>query len=256
MRSMWKGQLGFGMVSLSVKMYKGVDEDDIRFHLVHPQCGGRVKQNLFCPQCECLVQRQELKKGYEVGKDKYLILDEADFEKLPLKSLKAIDIEGFVQDRPDPRAFEESYLIAPEKGSEKAFQLILGAMEKLGVKAVAKIAYREREHLCLVSPYQGVLLLQTLFYAGELRGIEEIKPKAVALSDKEVELGVALVKQMVIAFNYEGYHDDYRLALEKLIEAKAEGKVLAGVAEATATPGDLVGQLMASLGLGVKGQNV
>ena len=250
MRAIWSGRLGWGIVGLNAKLYKAVDEGDIGFHLVH-SCGARIKYQNFCPRCEKVIERAELKKGYEYAKDQFAILEEADFQRLPLASIKSINIEGFTDDGIDPRAFDASYLLAPEKGSanEKPFALLYKAMETLNVKAVGKLAYRDKEHLCLISAYQGVFLLQTLFYADELRPFEDLKPKEVALSEKEMELGKTLVSQMKGIFAYEGYSDQYRQALEKLIEAKVEGKEIAVPAEQETPAGDLVSQLLASLNL-------
>ena len=250
MRAIWKGRIGFGLIGLEAKLYKAVDEGDIGFHLVH-SCGARIKYQNFCAKCEKVVERSELKKGYEIAKDQFVMLEEADFQKLPLASVKSINIEGFTDDGIDPRAFDASYLLAPEKGSanEKPFALLYKAMETLNVKAVGKLAYRDKEHLCLISAYQGVFLLQTLFYADELRPFEDLKPKGVALSDKETELGMALVNQLKGVFAYDSYSDQYRQALEKLIEAKVEGKEVQVPAEQETPAGDLVSQLLASLNL-------
>ena len=185
-----------------------------------------------------------------------MVLDDADFEKLPLKSLKQIEILGFVEDSIDPRIIEDCYYLAPEKGKkrgitadERAFQLILKTMEKLGVKAVAKLVMREKEHLCLVQPFDSILLLQTLCYADEVRDYEELKPTAVAIGEKELELAEMLIKQRTMVFEHGVFENDYRKALEQLIEAKIAGKEVVSIAEAPVPVGDLVSQLLASIGM-------
>jgi len=248
MRSIWSGRLGFGLVGLNVKLYKGVSEGDIGFHLIHPDCGKRVNYQVFCSACEKVVERASLKRGYEYVKGEYVVLDDADFQSLPLKSVKQIEIEGFTQDDIDPRAFDTHYLLAPDKGgaNEKPFALLYRAMDELKVKAIAKLCYRDKEHLCVISPYQGVFLLQTLFYADELRDVAEIRPKEVAISDREVELGKALVGEMMGLFDYERYHDEYREALEKLISAKLEGRQVS-VEATTPITQDLTDALLKSI---------
>ena len=251
MRSIWKGQMGFGLISLPVKLYGATDSKGISFHLMHQECGGgRISYLYKCRGCGAILEnRSALKKGYEYAKDHYVILEEQDFQALPLKTLKQIEIVGFTEDELDPRAFDATYYLSPEKGGEKPYQLLLSVMERLNVRAVGKLAYREREHICMVSPFDGIMLLHTLCYADEIRDYEEIKPMAVALGDRELELGETLVRQMMMAFDLSAFKDDYREALEALIEAKIEGREIAVAEEAPAPAGDLVDQLLASIGM-------
>jgi len=256
MKSIWKGRLGFGLVGMEVKLYKAVDQAETEFHLMHQDCGGgRIKYLYQCQKCQAqIAERGQLKKGYEYSKDQYIILEQGDLERLPLKTLHQIEVIGFVEGPVDPRALETAYYLAPDKGNEKPFGLLYQAMQRLNVKAIGKLAYREREHLCLVQPFDGVLLVQTLCYADEIRPYDEIKPNTATLSEKEIGLGEALVKEMVMVFDHATFKDEYREALEKLIEAKVEGKELAPVAVSEATSGgDLVSQLLASLKNGVGG---
>ena len=251
MRSIWKGQMGLGLISLPVKLYGATDTKGISFHLMHHPCGGgRIKYLYKCHKCEAILEnRSELKKGYEYAKDHYAILDDADFASLPLKTLKQIEVLGFTQGELDPRAIDATYYLSPEKGGEKPYHLLLTVMERLNVRAIGKLAYREREHLCVVPPFDGIMLLQTLFYADEIRGYEEIKPQSVSLSEREIELGETLVRQMAMSFDHSAFKDQYKEALEALIEAKIEGREIARAEEAPAPAGDLVDQLLASIGM-------
>lgn len=250
MRSIWKGRMGFGLIGLNVKLYKATETKEIGMHLMHAECGGgRIKYLYQCQNCAALVSRSELKKGYEYAKDQVLILDDADFASLPLKTLKQIEIVGFVGDSLDPRLIEETYYLSADKGGEKAYQLLHSVMARLGVKAIGKLAYREREHLAVIFPFDSVFVLQTLIYTEELRSYEELKPTAIALSDKELELGEVLVKQMVMDFDHASYQDDYKQALERMIEAKIDGREITAPAEAEVPAGDMVEQLLASIGM-------
>lgn len=250
MRSIWKGRIGFGLIGLDVKLYKATETKETSFHLMHTECGGgRIKYLYQCQNCASLVSRAELKKGYEYAKEQYVILDDADFASLPLKSLKTIEIVGFVGDSLDPRIVEDTYYLSAEKGSDKAYQLLHSVMAKLSVKAIGKLAYREREHLCLIFPFDSIFALQTLCYAEELRPYDELRPKAVQLSDKELELGEMLVKQMMTEFDHASFTDEYKQALERLVEAKVEGREITAPAEAQVLAGDLVAQLLASVGM-------
>jgi len=250
-RSVWKGQMGFGLISLPVKLYGATDTRGTSFHLMHQECGGgRISYLYKCKGCGAILEnRSALKKGYEYAKDHYVILEESDFQRLPLKTLKQIEIVGFTGDQIDPRAMDTTYYLSPEKGGEKPYQLLLSVMERLNVRAIGKLAYREREHICVVFPFDGIMLLQTLCYADEIRDYGEIKPMAVALGDRELELGQTLVREMMVSFDLSAFKDDYRQALEALIEAKIEGREIAVAAEAPAPTGDLVDQLLASIGM-------
>ena len=248
MRSIWKGQVGFGLISVPCKLYGACDDKKISFHQIHAECGSRISMPRWCPKCERKVEGTEIKKGYEVG-DGLVLLDEGDFASLPLKTLKQVEVVCFTKDSPDPRAYDEAYYLAPDKGGDKPFALLHQTMKKLGVKAIGKLAYRDREHICVVSPFDGVMLLQTLHWADEIRPADEIKPSMVALSEKELQLGETLIGQMIGVFAHASFHDDYRQALEALVTAKVEGKALASPAETPVASGDLVSQLLASLGI-------
>lgn len=249
-RAIWSGRIGVGLVGFQAKLYKAVEEGGIEFHLIHPECGGRIKYLYHCPKCAKVVERSELKKGYEIADDEYVILDDADFQSLPLKTVKSIEIEGFTRDDIDPRMFNTAFYLVPDKkgGDVKAFSLLYKVMEELGVKAIGKLTYREKEHLVVITPFDGIFLLRTLFYSEEIRDYEEIKPKQVALSEKELKLGKTLIEQMICPFEPTAYKNEYKHALEQLIQAKIEGRELVkqDVAESSS---DLVEALLKSIGM-------
>lgn len=249
MRSIWKGTVNFGMVSIPTKLYPATDNKRINFHQIHSDCGSRIQMPKWCPVCERKVEPSELKKGYEVSKDQYVILEESDFEALPLNSLKTVEVMEFVDgSQIDTRCYSDCYLLTCEDTGAKAFSLFLSVMGKLNLVGIAKLTYRDREHLSVIRPYDSVMLLQTLHYADELRPYDEIKPRAVTLSDKEVELAERLVKAMIADFDITKYHNDYKEALEELIGAKMNGEAITAPVGKPAIS-DVADALIASLDL-------
>jgi DNA end-binding protein Ku len=254
MRAIWTGSINFGMVSIPAKLYSATDESRVPFHQYHAECGSRIQMPKWCPACERKLESSEIKKGYEISATEHIILEEADFLSLPLKSLKQIEVVEFTDHKSiDQRAYDSCYFLSCENAGIKAFTLFLGAMETANLVAIAKLTYREREHLSAIRPYDGVMLLQTLHYASELRPYEELKPRQMAMiSDKEMEMAITLIKAMKADFGYASYRNEYREALEQLIEAKLDGKVITAP-EVIAPVEDVAAALIESLKLvGVK----
>lgn len=233
MRSIWKGSINFGMVSIAAKLYTATDDRRVPFHQYHTVCGSRIQMPKWCPVCECRLETTEIKRGYEISQTEHIILEETDFLSLPLKSLRQIEVVEFVDSTGiDKRAYADCYFLSCEDAGVKAFTLLLKAMESVNLVAIAKLTYRDREHLSAIRPYDGIMLLQTLHYADELRPYEDLKPRQMALiSDREMEMALALVKAMTAEFEHPKYHNDYREAVEQLIEAKLAGKVITAVPE-------------------------
>jgi DNA end-binding protein Ku len=264
MRSIWTGSITFGMVSIPAKLYTATDDRKVPLHQYHAECESRIKMPKVCPKCDGskkvadILERDfaaEIRRGYEISEDRHAILEDTDFQSLPLKSLKQIEVVEFADHtRIDVRAYDACYFLSCEDAGTKAFTLFLKAMETANLVAIAKLAYREREHLSAIRPYGGVMLLQTLHYADELKPYEGIKPRHMALiSDKEMEMAITLVKAMKAEFDLAKYHDEYREALEQVIEAKLEGKVITAPEEVKPPVEDVAAALIASLDLvGVK----
>jgi DNA end-binding protein Ku len=249
-RSIWKGAITFGMVAIPSKLYSATEDADISLHQYHKDCGSRISMPKYCGTCQKMLASADITKGYEVG-DSYVPLSEQDFQSLPLKSVKTIEVVEFVDETQiDIRCYEKPYFLASDEGGYKAYKLFVHAMAESKLVAVAKLCYRERERLALVRPYQGVMMLQTLRYADELRDFSDLKPMEYPVSDKELDLAVSLVKAMASPqFDLGKYHDEYRQALEKLIEAKIAGEVLPVAQEAPAPVSDVADALLASLKL-------
>ncbi len=249
-RSIWKGAITFGMVAIPSKLYSATEDTDISLHQYHKECGRRISMPKYCGTCQKMLTTADITKGYEVG-DSYVPLTESDFQSLPLKSVKTIEVVEFVDESQiDIRCYDKPYFLGSDEGGYKAYRLFVMAMAEAKLVAVAKLAYREREHLAIVRPYQGVMLLQLLRYADELKDCSDLKPMDYVISDKEINLAVSLVKAMAVPqFDLAKYHDEYRQALEKLIEAKIAGEVLPVAQEAPAPVSDVADALLASLKL-------
>ena len=248
-RSVWKGTVGFGMVTIPVKLYGAVEEKTVRFNTLHRECGTRIQMPRFCPNCEKRLEQAEMVKGYPVGDDRFVVLEEQDFATLPVKSLKAIEVMEFVDaSEVDPRHYDKPYFMAPDQAGGKAFALLLRGMEHVGRVAVAKLSMREREHLCTIRPYGNVLLLQTLHWADELRDAGEVEADLPQVTEQETGLAVALIQALEGEVNLSAYSDEYREAVTRLIEAKLNGEVIeaAPVVEAKPTE-DVMAGLMASI---------
>lgn len=249
-RSIWKGTLGFGMVAIPVKLYSATDDQAVHFNQLHRKCGQRIQMPRWCPTCDQKVAPEDLVKGYEVGKDQYVVLEEADFQAVPLKTLKTAEVVAFVDGKGiDPRHYDKAYFLAPDEAGGKAFFLFLQAMDEVGLVAVAKLCYRDREHLSTIRAFGGVMLLQTLFYTDELRDPVDLYPKMVpAVSDKEKEMARKLVEAMKVAtVDLTQFRDEYRDALLKVIEAKLAGTPLQVAPQTAAKAVDLADALLASI---------
>ena len=244
-RSIWNGVVSFGMVSIPVKLYAATESKDISFRQVHEPCGSRIKQLRWCPSCEREVEYGEIVRGYEYAKDEMVILSDEDFSKLPLPSKQAIELAAFVQaEGIDSIYYEKSYYLEPEQTGLKPFALLMRALREKELTAVAKIAIRNKERLCALRPYNGTLMLETLFYPDEIRVQKSEDVPDVKVSEKELSMAYSLIDLMTEAFDPAAYKDNYREALAEIIEAKLQG---GEIVEAPAAPRGKVVDLMAAL---------
>ncbi len=233
-RAIWSGSIGFGMVSIPVKLFGATESKDISFNLLHAKCGTRLKQLRWCPTDEQEVPWSEIVRGYEYAKDQYVTLTDEDFENLPLPSKHTIELSAFVkEDEIDPVYYERSYHLAPEERGEKAYALLIRALEKKGLTAIANITIRKKEQLCALRPRDGTLMLETLYYPDEIRARPEMDLDKVKVTDRELEMAITLVDLLRKPFEPEEYRDHYREALSQVIEAKLEGRE---VVESPAAP--------------------
>ena len=247
MRSIWKGALTFSMVAIPVKLYGASENKSISLNQLHTECGSRIKMPKYCPKCDRHLEAGEIVKAYPIDKENYIPLTPEELESLPLQSTKNIVVEAFMKgDITDPRWYNSAYFLAPEDVGTKAFVLFVKAMEAAGVVGVAKIALRERERMCVVRPFDGILMISTLNWGDELRPYDELRVFA-SVSDKELEMAQALISAMTQEVDLNSYHDNYRTAMVELITAKLEGKTIEAPIVAKKQEADLADALIASL---------
>ncbi|HEY7635370.1 MAG TPA: Ku protein [Gemmatimonadales bacterium] len=224
-RAIWSGSISFGMVSIPVRLFGATESKDIAFHLLHATCGTRLKQVRWCPTDEVEVPWNETVRGYEYAKDQYVTLTEQDFDRLPLPSKHIIDLSAFVEEKEiDPVFYERSYYLEPGERAEKPYALLLRALEKKNLTAIATITLRKKEQLCALRPREGAIMLETLYYPDEVRESPEVDLKGTRVTDRELDMAFALIELLRKPFEPSEYHDHYREALAELIEAKLEGK--------------------------------
>lgn len=247
-RSIWKGAVSFGLVSIPVKLYGATEDKDVSFRQVHSTDGGRVRQQRVCEKCGEVVAYADIAKGYESADGRVAVLTDEDFANLPLSTLKTVEVVQFVdQDEVDPGFFQRTYFLEAEAAGQKPYVLLREALAKEDKVAVVKVALRSRESLALIRPKGDLLLLHTMYWPDELRDGEFAAPSAeVKISDAEMEMAKLLIAQLEGTFEPEAYQDSYREALLEVVEAKLAGAPAPASSDTSAPSGDVV-DLMAAL---------
>lgn len=231
--SMGSGTISFGLVSIPVKMYTAASSGGISFNQLHEKCGSRIKQQLFCPVCNVVVERSGLVKGYEFAKDQYVRFTEDEVKQLEQENSKLIEIEEFVPlDKVDPIYFEKTYYLGPDDGGDKAYRLLADAMTKTNRVALAKFVMRGKENLVLIRPAQGGLTLHGMYFADEVRDFGEIdKGDDAKIKPGELELAGRLINELSNdKFQPEKYHDEYRGRVLEIVNMKVEGREITTIA--------------------------
>ena len=235
--TVWKGYLSFGLVTFPVRLLAAARPKAAHFHMLHKPDHSRVKEVWYCAEEDKPISRSEIVKGYEAGKDEYVVIDESDLEKVAPPTASTIEIEQFVAgDEVDPIYFETSYYVAPEEQINKAYALFLAALTGSKRNAIAKIAMHNREHIVLIRPTEAGLLLHTLFYADELNTANRGEPAKAKYTAKELDLAKSLVSQMSGPFHPEKYHDTYRENVERLVEQKKKGEKVTSISRPRKAP--------------------
>lgn len=252
-RAIWRGAISFGMVSIPVKLFTATESKDIAFRQLAAEDLGRVKMLRWSPTLDREVAYDELVKGYEYAKDQYVIVDQEDFDTLPVPSKHTIQITAFVKaDEIDPVYYERTYGLEPEEAGLKPFKLLLQAMEEKGLIAIGKLAIRQKEHLCALRPHEDGIVIETLYYPDEIRDLDTVDLSEVEVSEEEMKMAYALIDMLEKPFDPSEYHDEYRDALMELIQAKLEGGEI--VREESA-PAPQTVDLMAALKASIEATN-
>jgi DNA end-binding protein Ku len=249
-RAMWKGTISFGLVSVPVGLYTSTEEKTLRFNQLHDEDFGRIKMQRVCSKCGEMVDFEHIVKGYEYEKDKYVVMTDEDFDAVPVESSRAIDIVQFVDLADiDPIYYKKSYYLVPEETGLKAYTLLRRAMEEDGRVAIAKVAFREKEHLAALRFKDNVFVLETMFWPDEIRAADfEILDKKIQIRDQEVQMAKSLIDNLTDAFKPELFKDEYREALLDIVEKKVAGEEIEVVPEPEPTKVvDLMEALKASV---------
>jgi DNA end-binding protein Ku len=248
---MWKGAISFGLVSIPVKVFPATEEKSVRFNQLHATDHGRIKYQRVCSKDGQEVPYQEIVRGYEYEKDRYVVLEEEELDSVPVESSRTIDIDQFVDiTEIDPIYFQKTYYLIPEEAGVKAYALLREALADNSKVGIAKVAFREKEHLATIRVSDNVVVLETMYWPDEIRktAFEELD-KAVKVRPQEVQMARSLIENLTGEWEPDRYKDEYREALLELIEKKVAGEEIEYVAPPEEAPKvvDLMEALRASV---------
>ena len=250
MRSIWKGSIGFGLVSIPVKLYSAVQTSTIDLDMLDARDHERIRYQRVNEKTHKEVPYDKIVKGYKLNDD-YIIVEEADFEAAAPEKSKVIEIESFVDIADvNPMFYETSYYTEPDTKNNKAYALLLQALKKSGKAGLARFVLRSTESLCIVHPVDNVLVITRIRFGQEIRGTEDLNiADDVSISKKELDVGLALIKQYAEDFDVSKFKDEYNDELLKIIKAKSKGKraTIKKLKPHTTKSNDLYDQLMESL---------
>lgn len=226
MKSIWKGAITFGLVNIPVSLFSAEESNDLKFSLIDKRDESRIKYQRINETTGKEVTWENIVKAYEFEDGEYVIMTDEDFEKADVEAAKTVDIETFIQrDELNLMYLEKPYYIAPTKGGEKPYALLRDAMELTGKIAIARVVIRTKAYLAAIYSQNQVLVLNLIRFHDDLHSEEDLKlPKAVKISEKEMELASSLIDGMTAKWNPEEYKDEYKDAVMKRIEAKSKKK--------------------------------
>jgi DNA end-binding protein Ku len=241
MRTIWNGSISFGLVNIPIGLAVATQRSDIAFRTLHRECGTPIKQKRYCPTHERDVEADELVKGWEVVKGEYVMVEDSDLESVALQRSQSIEILRFVKlDDVDPVYFDRTYYLAPASSpaQRRPYVLLLRAMEETGMAAIGKFVLWGKENLCLIRSQGESLMLETLFFAEDVRPRSEIE-EAVGetdVKDAELELARQVIGSLEGDFDATDFENEYRTELRQMLDAKLEGQEIARPAPVEETP--------------------
>jgi DNA end-binding protein Ku len=230
MRTIWKGAISFGLVSITVKLFPATEQKDVKFRYLHKTCQAPIKYQRVCSACGQEVTQDDIVRGYEYESGRFVIINEEDLDKIPDERTRTVDIIDFVSlEEIDPVYFDKTYYLAPGEAGEKAYALLRKAMEETKKIAVAKVVIRNKESLAVIRGYQNLIVMETIFYPDEIRetGLLPGFDREIKLHDNELKMARELIENLATDFKAEKYTDEYREKLMELIRAKIEGEQIA-----------------------------
>jgi len=250
MRSIWKGSIGFGLVNIPIKLYSAVQSSSLELDMLDSRDHSRIRYQRVNESTHKEVPYDKIVKGYKLDDD-YVILEDRDFEDAAPEKSKVIEIESFVSiSEVNPMYYETSYYTEPDTKNSKAYALLIEALKKTGKAGLARFVLRSTESLCIVHPVEHVLVVTRIRFAQEIRSTDDLNiDDDITVGKKELDMGIALIKQYEEKFDVSKFKDDYHVELLKIIEAKAKGKrpTIKKLKPHKTTNNDLYDQLMQSL---------
>lgn len=224
----WKGIVSFGLVSIPIRLFAAARTKRTYLHQIHKECNTRLKQPLYCPTCDRMVDRSEVIKGYEYETGQYVLIDGHEIKKITPQSGKTMEIIAFLDlNAVDPIYFDSSFVALPDAHSEKPYRLLLKALEDTKKMGVAKVTMHQREYTIFIRARNNGLTLHTMYYQNEIASVEGYgQTPDVKLKPEEIKLADQLVENLSAPFNPEAYKDEFQERLNELIEAKLKGKAI------------------------------
>ncbi|MFC8575398.1 Ku protein, partial [Heyndrickxia sporothermodurans] len=228
MHTIWKGSISFGLVNIPIKLHAATEDKDIKLRSLHKKCHTPIKYEKICPVCETELAMDDIVKGYEITKGKFIILDESELNELKKATEeKAVEIIDFIKiEEIDPIYFNRSYYMSPNEGGMKAYGLLRKALLETEKAGLAKIIMRSKEQLAIIRVYENTLLMETIHFPDEVRNVGDVPnvPADDQVSKKEIDTAILLIEQLTTKFEPEKYTDEYRTKLMELINSKQVGK--------------------------------
>jgi len=223
-RAIWKGSISFGLVNIPIALYPATRREELKFRLLRKTDLSPVNYKRVAEKDGKEVPWDQIVKGYEYEKGKYVVLQDEDFQRVDIEATQTVDIQDFVElDEIDPIFFYKPYYLEPQKGGDKAYALLRDALKDSRKVGVAKVVIKTREYLAGVKPEDGAIVLELMHFANELADTSKLNiPKKVEVGKREMTMAKSLIDSMSSKWNPEKYKDDYREALMEVIEEKVE----------------------------------
>jgi DNA end-binding protein Ku len=253
MHTIWKGSISFGLVNIPIKLHAATEDKDIKMRSLHRECHTPIKYEKICPVCEKDLEYEDIVKGYEIAKGKFVVIEDEEIKELRDNSEeKAVEIVDFIKiEEIDPIYFNRSYFISPNEGGKKAYSLLRKALVESNKVGIAKIVMRSKEQLAVVRIYQNTMVMETIHFPDEVRQTGDVPnvPAEDEVGQKELDTAIMLIDQLSTEFEPEKYEDDYRKKLMELIQSKQTGEKFVTPKEKApaANVTDLMSALQASI---------
>jgi DNA end-binding protein Ku len=224
MRPIWKGSISFGLVNIPVALYTATKTEELKFRLLRAKDMSPVNYKRVAEADGKEVPWDQIVKGYEYEKEKFVVIKDEDFKRVDIEATQTVDIVSFVElEEVNPLFFHKPYYMEPQKGGDHAYVLLRDALKETGKIGIAKVVIKTRQHLAAVKPQDEGLMLELMHFASELKDVDEFKrPREAKIAKKEIDMAKALIDSMTEKWNPEAYKDEYREALQKMIEDKIE----------------------------------